>query len=91
MITDHGNSKTDDHVGRRHLHIYPGGSWNRWINQPYGVWLCDDGRMVAFNRCYQPIIERAAGCAARMTCRAQYVLYQTPRLVTQEGDSPTRG
>jgi hypothetical protein len=28
---------------------------------PYGIWTCDDGREVMFNRFYEPIWERANG------------------------------
>jgi hypothetical protein len=30
----------------------------RWL--PYGIWICESGREVLFNRAYQPIFERAA-------------------------------
>jgi hypothetical protein len=35
--------------------------FNRWLSLvPYGMWTCEDGREVLFNRVYAPIAERAS-------------------------------
>src|SRR5690242_3214393 len=41
---------------------------------PYGVWLCEDGRVVLFNRRYEPIYERPAeGGPVRPADRTEWI------------------
>lgn len=39
----------------------------------YGLWRCEDGREVLFNRGYRPIWERRPGQAARMADPKEWV------------------
>lgn len=32
--------------------------FKRWNDLPYGIWTCEDGREVLFNRFYEPIWQR---------------------------------
>lgn len=46
-----------------------------WRNRclPYGMWTCEDGRQVLFNRDYKPIFQRVPGAAATQADSAEWV------------------
>ena len=39
--------------------------FERWRDLPYGAWTCGDGRVVFFNRWYEPLVERLGGGEVR--------------------------
>lgn len=46
---------------------------------PYGLWTCEDGREVLFNRHYQPILERFNRGMAMFTNRREWVTFTSQR------------
>jgi hypothetical protein len=44
-----------------HKFFSPAALFTRWNDLPYGMWTCEDGRQVLFNRFYEPILLRRAG------------------------------
>jgi hypothetical protein len=60
-------------TGRRFLAT--AAEFDRWNNLPYGRWTCADGRVVLFNRFYEPIYQRYPGGPLRDTDPAEWVPY----------------
>jgi hypothetical protein len=55
--------------------IAPAAVFDRRNNLPYGRWTCADGRVVLFNRFYEPIYQRSPGAPLRDTDPAEWVHY----------------
>lgn len=51
--------------------------FERWNDLPYGVWTCADGRVVLFNRFYEPIWERSPGQGAFAADPSERVKWET--------------
>ena|SRR5215469_14611719 len=50
------------YISRTGKRLYTVGSdFRRRNDLPYGIWICPDGRMVLFNRFYEPIWQRYPG------------------------------
>lgn len=56
-------------ISRRHSRVTSTGrsvlaskrQFRRMHDLPYGIWTCEDGREVLFNRFYEPILQRRPG------------------------------
>jgi hypothetical protein len=46
-------------------------------NLPYGIWVCDDGREVLFNRFYEPLRQRYPGQPATDADPTEWVKWKT--------------
>lgn len=53
---------------------------------PYGLWICEDGREVLFNRFYEPIWQRYGGTVSRADPN-EWVPYATQQWFYDDGTS----
>jgi hypothetical protein len=58
-----------------------------WRNAqlPYGLWRCEDGRVVLFNRHYQPIYERLPGGIVQHANRYEWVAFVQQEFIYDDG------
>lgn len=61
-----------------------------WFYYPYGMWTCDDGREVLFNRAYQPIWERKGSGTAAPAQLDERVKWSKQQWIYDENASPAR-
>jgi transposase len=60
------------------------------IYLPYGEWTCADGRVVLFNRFYEPIVARAADGVVSIPDPAEWVPWVAQRWLFNDGNPPWR-
>jgi hypothetical protein len=60
--------------------------FHNWL--PYGVWLCDGGREVLFNRYYEPIWERTDGVTTKSADHKEWVHWTATKYFFNDGNPP---
>lgn len=58
---------------------------------PYGIWTCDDGREVLFNRDYCPVLERKDDGPARPANMGAWINWKKQSWFFNDGNPPWRG
>lgn len=66
------------------------GKRREWMRAvlPYGLWTCEDGREVLFNRRYEPIWQRRVGAVAEAADPSERVPWLHQSWLYQEDDPP---
>jgi hypothetical protein len=60
-----------------------------WAALPYGRWDCDGGRVVLFNRFYEPIWERTAASEVRRADPAEWVKWRAQSWFYGNAEAPS--